>query len=76
MLDIIHEERCELGHILRASSDERDWYTAAGPYEWKRFYLEHMQPLHGWAMYVIRPNISTNRSDATPPGQGDACPTA
>jgi SAM-dependent methyltransferase len=56
LLDIIHEEGCELRHILRASSDDRDWYTAAWPYEWKRIYLEHMRPLHGWAMYLIRPS--------------------
>ena len=55
LLDIIHEEGCELGHILRASSDDRDWYTAAWPYEWRRIYLEHMRSLHGWAMYLIRP---------------------
>jgi cyclopropane fatty-acyl-phospholipid synthase-like methyltransferase len=55
LLDIIHEERCELGHILRASSDDRDWYTALWPYEWKRIYLQHMRALHGWAMYLIRP---------------------
>ena len=54
LLDIIHDEGCELGHVLRANSDDRDWYTAAWPYEWKRIYLEHMRPLHGWAMYLIR----------------------
>jgi cyclopropane fatty-acyl-phospholipid synthase-like methyltransferase len=55
LLDIIHEEGCELGHILRASSDDRDWYTAAWPYEWRRIYLQHMRALHGWAIYLIRP---------------------
>ena len=55
LLDIIHEEGCALGHILRASSDDRDWYTALWPYEWKRIYLQHMRALHGWAMYLIRP---------------------
>jgi cyclopropane fatty-acyl-phospholipid synthase-like methyltransferase len=54
LLDIIHDEGCELGHIFRASSDDRDWYTALWPYEWKRIYLEHMRHLHGWAMYLIR----------------------
>lgn len=58
LLDIIHEQGCELGHILRASSDDRDWYTAAWPYEWRRIYLEHMRPLHGWAMYLIRPKTA------------------
>jgi cyclopropane fatty-acyl-phospholipid synthase-like methyltransferase len=55
LLDIIHEEGCELGHILRASSDDRDGYTALWPYEWKRIYVQHMRALHGWAMYLIRP---------------------
>jgi SAM-dependent methyltransferase len=55
LLDIIHEEGCKLVHILRASSDDRDWYTAGWPYEWMRIYLEHMRSLHGWAMYLIRP---------------------
>ena len=55
LLDIIHEGGCELRHILRASSDDRDWYTALWPYEWKRIYLQHMRALHGWAMYLIRP---------------------
>ena len=55
LLDIVHEEGCELGHILRANSDDRDRYTALWPYKWKRIYLQHMRALHGWAMYLIRP---------------------
>jgi SAM-dependent methyltransferase len=55
LLDIMNKEGYKLCRILRASSDERDWYTAGWTYEGTRIYLEHMRPLEGWAIYVMRP---------------------
>ena len=55
LLHIMHEERLGLKQIFRASSDDRDWYTANWSQHGQEMYLKYMRAYHGWAMYLMQP---------------------
>jgi SAM-dependent methyltransferase len=55
LLQIMNEEGLELKQIVRADSDDRDWYTAFWSQRGQEMYLKYMRPYQGWAMYLMRP---------------------
>jgi SAM-dependent methyltransferase len=55
LLHIINEEGLDLKQIFRASSDDRDWYTAFWSQRGQEMYLKYMRPLEGWAVYLMHP---------------------
>jgi hypothetical protein len=55
LLHIISEEGFELKQIFRASSDDKDWYTAFWSQEGQEMYLKYMRVYEGWAMYLMHP---------------------
>ncbi len=55
LLHMMHEEGLALKQIFRASSDDRDWYTARWSQHGQEMYLKYMRAYHGWAMYLMQP---------------------
>jgi len=56
LLHIMHEEGLALKQIFRASSDDRDWYTANWSQHGQEMYCKYMRPYEGWAVYLMGPN--------------------
>jgi cyclopropane fatty-acyl-phospholipid synthase-like methyltransferase len=56
LLQIVNEEGCDLKQIFRASSDDKDWYTAFWSQRGQAMYLKYMRVYEGWAMYLIHPS--------------------
>jgi SAM-dependent methyltransferase len=56
LLHIMNEEGLDLKQIFRASSDDRDWYTAFWTQHGQEMYLKYMRPLEGWAVYLMHPS--------------------
>jgi SAM-dependent methyltransferase len=55
LLHMMNEEGLDLKQIFRASSDDRDWYTAFWSQRGQEMYLKYMRPLEGWAVYLMHP---------------------
>ena len=55
LLHIMHDEGLALRQIFRASSDDRDWYTANWSQRGQEMYLKYMRPYEGWAVYLMGP---------------------
>jgi len=56
LLHVMNEEGLDLKQIFRASSDDRDWYTAFWSQRGQEMYLKYMRPLEGWAVYLMHPS--------------------
>ena len=56
LLRIVNEEGFELKQIVRASSDDRDWYTAFWSQKGQEMYLKYMRKCEGFAMYLMYPS--------------------
>ena len=56
LLRIMNEEGFDLKQVFRASSDDRDWYTAFWSQKGQEMYLKHMRKCEGFAMYLMYPS--------------------
>ena len=56
LLEIANEEGLDLKQTFRASSDDKDWYTAFWSQHGQRMYTEYMRRYEGWAVYLLHPS--------------------
>jgi SAM-dependent methyltransferase len=59
LLRLVNEEGFDLKQIFRASSDDKDWYTAFWSQRGQRMYLQYMREYEGFAMCLM------HRAEAT-----------